>query len=99
MAWTKQKVYVWYVCLVAATTMILYGYDSSTFNAIQGSPNWKEYFHNPGPNVIGSVNTAYTVGGIVAGKYHNIRCNQPTLNLTLQASFSLHPSPIDGVAK
>lgn len=67
MAWTKQKVYVWYVCLVAATTMILYGYDSSTFNAIQGSDNWKEYFNNPGPNVIGSVNTAYTVGGIVAG--------------------------------
>jgi hypothetical protein len=62
MTWTKQKVYVWYVCLVAATTMILYGYDSSTFNAIQGSSNWKEYFHHPGPNVIGSVNTAYTVG-------------------------------------
>lgn len=69
MAVKKQRVYAWYVCLVAALSMILYGYDSSTFNAIQGSPNWKEYFHNPGPNVIGSVNTAYTVGGIVAGMF------------------------------
>ncbi|KAL2204537.1 general substrate transporter [Sarocladium strictum] len=47
--------------------MILYGYDSSTFNAVQGSENWHEYFGNPDPNDIGSVNTAYTVGGIVAG--------------------------------
>jgi hypothetical protein len=53
MAWSKEKVYVWYVCLVAAMTMILCGYDSSTFNAVQGSPNWKEYFHHPGPNVVG----------------------------------------------
>lgn len=58
---------MWYVCLVVATTMVLYGYDSSTFNAVQGSDNWKEYFNNPDPNVIGSINTAYTVGGIVAG--------------------------------
>ncbi|EHK96178.1 putative Low-affinity glucose transporter HXT1 [Glarea lozoyensis 74030] len=43
------------------------GYDSSTFNAVQGSKNWQKYFHEPDPNVIGSVNTAYTVGGIVAG--------------------------------
>jgi hypothetical protein len=52
MTWSKEKVYVWYVCLVAAMTMILYGYDSSTFNAVQGSPNWKEYSHHPGPNVV-----------------------------------------------
>jgi MFS family permease len=67
MAWTKEEKYMWYVCLTVAMTMILYGYDSSTFNAVQGSENWNEYFGNPDPNVIGSVNTAYTVGGIVAG--------------------------------
>ncbi|KAK2752405.1 hypothetical protein FQN55_007445 [Onygenales sp. PD_40] len=67
MAVAKQTVYLWYICLVAAASMILYGYDSSTFNAVQGSNNWKEYFHNPDPNVVGSINTAYTVGGIVAG--------------------------------
>jgi hypothetical protein len=53
MAWSKEKVYVWYVSSVADMTMILYGYDPSTFNAVQGSPNWKKYFHHPGPNVVG----------------------------------------------
>jgi len=53
MAWSKEKVYVWYVCLVAAMTIILCSYDSSTFNAVQGSPNWKEYFHHPDPSVVG----------------------------------------------
>ena len=64
----KGNSYAWYVCMVAATTMILYGYDSSTFNAVQGSKHWKAYFHEPSPSVIGSVNTAYNVGGIIAGK-------------------------------
>ncbi|PSN59096.1 MFS sugar transporter-like protein [Corynespora cassiicola Philippines] len=63
----KGNIYAWYVCMVVATTMILYGYDSSTFNAVQGSDHWNEYFHQPGPSVIGSINTAYTVGGILAG--------------------------------
>lgn len=43
----SRNAYLWYVCMVAAATMILYGYDSSTFNAVQGSANWKEYFHDP----------------------------------------------------
>ncbi|KAE8150460.1 general substrate transporter [Aspergillus avenaceus] len=46
---------------------MLNGYDSSSFNAIQGSDHFMEYFHHASPSVIGSVNTAYTVGGIVAG--------------------------------
>ncbi|KAH6723054.1 general substrate transporter [Leptodontidium sp. MPI-SDFR-AT-0119] len=65
----SRNAYLWYVCMVASATMILYGYDSSTFNAVQGSANWKEYFHDPDPNVIGSVNTAYTVGGIISGVF------------------------------
>lgn len=48
--------------------MILYGYDSSTFNAVQGSKNWVAYFHKPSPSVVGSINTAYNVGGIIAGE-------------------------------
>lgn len=65
----KGNTHAWYVCMVVATTMILYGYDSSTFNAVQGSKNWVAYFHKPSPSVIGSINTAYNVGGIIAGKF------------------------------
>ncbi|KAF1849568.1 sugar transporter [Cucurbitaria berberidis CBS 394.84] len=65
----KGNQYAWYVCMVVAMTMILYGYDSSTFNAVQGSKNWVKYFHKPSPSVVGSINTAYNVGGIVAGVF------------------------------
>lgn len=27
--------------------MVLYGYDASVFNALQGSDNWIAYFNNP----------------------------------------------------
>ncbi|KAF2855362.1 general substrate transporter [Plenodomus tracheiphilus IPT5] len=66
---SKGNQYAWYVCMVVATTMILYGYDSSTFNAVQGSKNWVAYFHKPSPSVVGSINTAYNVGGIIAGVF------------------------------
>ncbi|CAI6334740.1 unnamed protein product [Periconia digitata] len=65
----KGSQYAWYVCMVIATTMILYGYDSSTFNAVQGSKNWVAYFHKPSPATVGSINTAYSVGGILAGVF------------------------------
>lgn len=47
--------------------MVLYGYDASVYNSVQGSKHWTEWFDNPGPSVIGGVNTAYTVGAIVGG--------------------------------
>ncbi|GAB7361135.1 hypothetical protein MBLNU230_g1169t1 [Neophaeotheca triangularis] len=63
----KTRLYNWYISLVAASCMILYGYDASVFNAIQGSENWKAYFNEPDAHIIGAINTAYTVGAIVAG--------------------------------
>ncbi|CAE6389682.1 unnamed protein product [Rhizoctonia solani] len=57
----------WVYCISAAMTMILYGFDASSFNAVQGYAEWKEYFHHPGANVVGSVTTAYTVAAIVGG--------------------------------
>jgi hypothetical protein len=42
-----------YVSLVAASCMVLYGYDASVFNALQNSKHWNAYFNHPGPNVIG----------------------------------------------
>ncbi|KAJ4367291.1 hypothetical protein N0V83_006872 [Neocucurbitaria cava] len=47
--------------------MVLYGYDASVFNALQISKHWIAYFNTPGPNIIGAINTAYTVGAVVAG--------------------------------
>lgn len=47
--------------------MVLYGYDASVYNSVQGSENWVAYFNDPGPNMIGAVNTAYTVGAIFGG--------------------------------
>jgi hypothetical protein len=30
--------------MVAAMCMVLYGYDASVFNSVQGSNNWLKYF-------------------------------------------------------
>lgn len=56
-----------YISLVAASCMVLYGYDASVFNALQNSKNWVAYYNNPQPNIIGAINTSYTVGAVVAG--------------------------------
>ncbi|KAF2173282.1 hypothetical protein M409DRAFT_17225 [Zasmidium cellare ATCC 36951] len=63
----ETRVYNWYISLVAASCMVLYGYDASVYNAVQGSDNWVAYFNDPDANIIGAVNTSYTVGAIVAG--------------------------------
>jgi MFS family permease len=47
--------------------MVLYGYDASVYNAVQGSDNWKEWFNDPNDNMLGLINTVYTVGAIISG--------------------------------
>ncbi|KAL1604472.1 hypothetical protein SLS59_003664 [Nothophoma quercina] len=64
---SAKRAYNWYISLVAASCMVLYGYDASVFNAVQGSKNWVAYFNHPNANTIGAINTAYTVGAVVAG--------------------------------
>ncbi|KAF2472124.1 sugar transporter [Lindgomyces ingoldianus] len=64
---TSKRVYNWYISLVAASCMVLYGYDASVFNAVQGSKHWVAYFNHPNSQTIGAINTAYTVGAVVAG--------------------------------
>ncbi|XXG98390.1 hypothetical protein Hte_004713 [Hypoxylon texense] len=67
---SKTRIYNWYIALVAAMCMVLYGYDASVFNAAQGSDNWLEWFDldtKRDANLIGLINTAYTIGAIVAG--------------------------------
>ncbi|KAF2002869.1 MFS sugar transporter-like protein [Amniculicola lignicola CBS 123094] len=64
---TGKLVYNWYISLVAASCMVLYGYDASVFNAVQGSKHWVAYFNKPNTQTIGAINTSYTVGAVVAG--------------------------------
>jgi hypothetical protein len=33
----------WYYSMVAALCMVLYGYDASVFNSLQGSQNWLDW--------------------------------------------------------
>ncbi|KAH8808236.1 general substrate transporter [Xylogone sp. PMI_703] len=63
----KTRVFNWYISLVASACMVLYGYDASVYNSVQGSKHWVDWFNDPDTEKIGAVNTAYTVGAIVAG--------------------------------
>lgn len=47
--------------------MVLYGYDASVYNSVQGSKNWVKFFNTPDTEMIGAINTAYNVGAIVSG--------------------------------
>ena len=51
-----------YASCVAAACMVLYGYDASVYNSVQGSKHWVAYFNDPSASMIGLINTAYTVG-------------------------------------
>ncbi|KAH6959476.1 general substrate transporter [Fusarium avenaceum] len=69
MLFNSKKANLWFCCLVACTCMAVNGYDSSTFNAAQGSVRFMNYFGNPSPSTIGSVNTAMGVCGILSGVF------------------------------
>lgn len=47
MLFKSKKANLWYCCLIACTCMAVNGYDSSTFNAAQGSVHFMNYFGNP----------------------------------------------------
>ncbi|KAM5355148.1 hypothetical protein ACJ41O_001794 [Fusarium nematophilum] len=66
----SKRVYNWYCAMVAALCMVLYGYDASVFNSLQGSDNWFEWVNmDPVEDtyMLGLINTSYTIGAIVAG--------------------------------
>ncbi|KAF2753514.1 sugar transporter [Pseudovirgaria hyperparasitica] len=69
MAVGGKRVYNWYISLVAASCMVLYGYDASVYNAVQGSKHWFAYFNitPKDTQMVGAVNTAYNVGAIISG--------------------------------
>lgn len=42
---SSKRAYNWYISMVAAGCMVLYGYDASVFNSVQGSDNWLNWFN------------------------------------------------------
>ncbi|KAL1899583.1 hypothetical protein Sste5346_002985 [Sporothrix stenoceras] len=67
---SSKRAYNWYISMVAAGCMVLYGYDASVFNSVQGSDNWLNWFNldtKRDAYLIGLINTAYTIGAIVSG--------------------------------
>ncbi|KAH6669473.1 major facilitator superfamily transporter sugar [Halenospora varia] len=64
---TKSRVYNWYIALLAAGCMVLYGYDAAVFNAVQTNKHWLDWFNTPKGNLLGLVNTTYSIGAIVSG--------------------------------
>ncbi|KAF4980682.1 hypothetical protein FZEAL_3350 [Fusarium zealandicum] len=65
-----KKLYNWYCAMVAALCMVLYGYDASVFNSLQGSDNWFEWVDLDSEEdtyMLGLINTSYTIGAIVSG--------------------------------
>ncbi|KAJ4137615.1 hypothetical protein NW768_003203 [Fusarium equiseti] len=67
---SKTRIYNWYIAMVAASCMTLYGFDSSVFNALQASDNWLNWFNldlKEDSYTVGLINTCYTIGAIVSG--------------------------------
>ncbi|KAG9249749.1 general substrate transporter [Emericellopsis atlantica] len=65
-----KKLANWYFAIVAALCMVLYGYDASVFNSVQGSDNWFEWMNvdkDKDTQMLGLINTSYTIGAIIAG--------------------------------
>ncbi|KAK7720496.1 hypothetical protein SLS63_009838 [Diaporthe eres] len=56
-----------FCALSAAMCNSYYGFDASVFNAVQGSDAWLNWMGNPGPNLVGGINTAYSVCAIISG--------------------------------
>jgi hypothetical protein len=66
--------------MVAAGCMVLYGYDASVFNSVQANKQWLAWFDTPGKELLGLVNTTYSIGAIIAGWF----LGGPTVSTILQ---------------
>ncbi|KAJ3523405.1 hypothetical protein NM208_g12463 [Fusarium decemcellulare] len=67
---SKTRTYNWFIAMVAASCMTLYGFDSSVFNALQASEHWLTWFNldlKEDSYTVGLINTCYTIGAIVSG--------------------------------
>ncbi|KAJ3734306.1 hypothetical protein DFJ43DRAFT_993571 [Lentinula guzmanii] len=64
--WTNHGILLLNVCLVLPLlTSAVNGLDSSLVNGLQILPDWQEYFHYPTGQVLGLVNCAQNIGGLI----------------------------------
>ncbi|KUJ07324.1 major facilitator superfamily transporter sugar [Mollisia scopiformis] len=64
---SKTRVYNCKAAMVAAGCMVLYGYDAAVFNAVQANKHWLAWFNTPKGELLGLINTSYSIGAIVSG--------------------------------
>ncbi|KAJ3758334.1 hypothetical protein EV360DRAFT_44166 [Lentinula raphanica] len=64
--WTNHGILMLNVCLVLPLlTSAVNGLDSSLVNGLQILPDWQEYYHFPTGKMLGLVNCAQNIGGLV----------------------------------
>jgi hypothetical protein len=83
--------------------MVLYGYDASTFNSVQGSDNWLEWFNltSDSTYMLGLINTVYSIGAIVSGWFIGgpvvssssfVTYGRPAYVITLRLTLNSRPT-------
>ncbi|KAJ3999448.1 hypothetical protein F5050DRAFT_1709706 [Lentinula boryana] len=64
--WTNHGILLLNICLVLPLlTSAVNGLDSSLVNGLQILPDWQEYFHYPTGKVLGLINCAQNIGGLI----------------------------------
>ncbi|KAJ4387543.1 hypothetical protein N0V93_008138 [Gnomoniopsis smithogilvyi] len=66
--WWRMKhmrglyLYLWAAMLTSATN----GYDGSLINSLQSMTQWRDYFHDPSPSILGLITASFAMGGMLA---------------------------------
>ncbi|KAF8206409.1 general substrate transporter [Mycena galopus ATCC 62051] len=64
--WRNRGILLLNICLILPLlTSSANGLDSSLINGLQILPDWQEYFHYPKGTVLGVINSAQSLGGLV----------------------------------
>ncbi|KAJ4477179.1 hypothetical protein J3R30DRAFT_3291440 [Lentinula aciculospora] len=64
--WTNHGILLLNICLILPLlTSAVNGLDSSLVNGLQILPDWQEYFHYPTGKLLGLVNCAQNIGGLI----------------------------------
>ncbi|KAJ6576457.1 general substrate transporter [Mycena vulgaris] len=64
--WTNRGILWLNLCLILPLlTSSANGLDSSLINGLQILPDWQEYFHHPHGRILGVINSAQSLGGLV----------------------------------
>lgn len=82
-----------YISLVGACCMMLMGYDSSVYNSVQGSNNWRAYFNNPVcilSMLMKDPQLTYPEPALYRFDQHNVFCRWYRCRVVLRRSFRMY---------